>query len=63
MSVEDRKALSIMENSAKLVDGHYQIALPWRNGTPSLPNNKEMVEKRLISLQWPLKRNPVLHKQ
>jgi aromatic ring-cleaving dioxygenase len=29
MSVEDRKALSIMENSAKLVDGHYQIALPW----------------------------------
>jgi hypothetical protein len=38
-----------MENSAKLVDGHYQIALPWRNGTPSLPNNKQMVDKRLIS--------------
>jgi hypothetical protein len=63
MSVEDRKALSIMENSAKLVDGHYQIALPWRNGTPSLPNNKQMAEKRLISLQWRLKRNPVLRKQ
>jgi hypothetical protein len=63
MSVEDRKALSIMEDSAKLVDGHYQIALPWRDSTPSLPNNKQMVEKRLISLQWRLKRNPVLRKQ
>ena len=26
MSSEDRRALAILENSARLVDGHYQLA-------------------------------------
>lgn len=60
MSLEDRKALSIMENSETMVEGHYQIALPWRHSAPMLPNNTQMAEKRLISLQWRLKRNPSL---
>lgn len=29
ISVEDRKALSIMSESIQLVDGHYQTAFPW----------------------------------
>ena len=60
MSLEDRKALSIMESSAELVDGHYQIALPWRYGVPNLPNNRRMAEQRLKSLQWHLNRDPML---
>ena len=60
MSLEDRKALSIMESSAELVDGHYQIALPWRYGVPNLPNNRRMAEQRLKSLQWRLNRDPML---
>ncbi|XP_028404802.1 uncharacterized protein LOC114527367 [Dendronephthya gigantea] len=60
MSMEDRKALSIMESSAKLVNGHYQIALPWRYGIPNLPNNRSMAEQRMKSLQWRLKKNPKL---
>ena len=39
MSGEDRPALAILENSARLVDGHYQLALPWRDIPPSLKNN------------------------
>ena len=40
MSSEDRQALAILENSACLVDGHYQLALPWRYKPPSLKNNR-----------------------
>jgi len=40
MSGEDRRALTILENSAPLVDGHYQLALPWRYRPPSLKKNR-----------------------
>jgi len=51
MSVEDKKALAIMETSAKIVDGHYEIALPWRQQCPELPNNRCIVEHRLYGLK------------
>ena len=31
-SQEDLKAMKIIKDSCHLVDGHYQIALPWRRG-------------------------------
>ncbi|XP_028418048.1 uncharacterized protein LOC114544531 [Dendronephthya gigantea] len=40
MSQNDRKALGIMEESVKMENGHYEIALPWKNYPPDLPNNK-----------------------
>lgn len=46
LSIEDKKALEKMEQSLKMVDGHYQVALPWRNDPPYLPNNRSMVERR-----------------
>ena len=30
LSVEDRRALKIMDQSATLVNGHYQLKLPFR---------------------------------
>ena len=47
MSVEDKRALAVMESTAKLVDGHYQLALLWREPAPKLPNNPIMAERRL----------------
>ena len=41
-SKEDRYALSLLDNSVTLKDGHYELALPWKPGTPSLPNNKPL---------------------
>lgn len=34
-SVEDKKALEIMERSLKKINGHYQVALPWRIWLPT----------------------------
>ena len=51
MSVEDKRALAVMEQSVKLEDGHYQIALPWRQYPPFLPFNRFMAERRLQSLK------------
>ena len=39
-SVEDMRAVKIMEETRKRVDGHYHVALPWRYDPPYLPNNK-----------------------
>ena len=51
MSVEDKRALAIMEQSVKLEDGHYQIVLPWRQYPPFLPYNRFMAECRLEALK------------
>ena len=51
MSVEDRRALSQMENSVKLVNGHYQLELPWRHKPLNLPNNCEFALGRLRYLK------------
>ncbi len=63
MLLEDQRALSIMESSVKKVGNHYELALPWRNGKPALPNNRKMVEKRLASLQNRLKKDPDLREK
>ena len=39
MSVEDKKALLILEDSVQLIEGHCQISIPWTNENPNLPNN------------------------
>ena len=36
MSLEDRKALSVYEESATEVNQHYQIGIPWRSLKPLL---------------------------
>jgi hypothetical protein len=35
MSQDDRKALKIMEETVRKNNGHYEIALPWKNYPPS----------------------------
>lgn len=60
MPIEDRRALAIMENTVRKVDGHYQIALPWRYQSPCLPNNRSMAERRLRLLQNRLKKDESL---
>ena len=59
-SVEDRRALKIMEESITKEDGHYSIAVPFRQEVKSLPNNRVQAERRLACLAKKLKRNPSL---
>ena len=51
MSKEDRYALELLQNSKSVVDGHYQVALPWRPGAPQLKNNYEQARVRLSYLK------------
>ena len=51
MSKEDRYVLQLSQNSKSVVDGHYQVALPWRPGAPQLKNNYEQARVRLSYLK------------
>ena len=60
MSLDDKRALEIMESSAVLKEGHYEIALPWRYSPSSLPNNRVLAEHRLKLLRSRLAKDPDL---
>ncbi|XP_033118261.1 uncharacterized protein LOC117117891 [Anneissia japonica] len=57
-STEDREFMRIMENSCKIVEGHYQVDLPLRNPAVQLPDNLQMVSNRLRGLQKKMEKNP-----
>jgi len=40
MSLEDKRALNVMESTAVLNEGHYEITMPWRFSPLCLPNNR-----------------------
>ena len=39
LTSDEKKALSQVQNSLKLVDGRYQLEVPWKNERPVLPDN------------------------
>ena len=58
MSQEDLRAVSVMESTIRLRNGHYELALPWRNSPPRLPNNRPLAEHRLLLLKKRLLKDP-----
>ena len=60
MYVEDRRALAQMEASVKIVNGHYQLGLPWRKKSVRLPNSQEFAMKRLNNLKKRIQCDPHL---
>lgn len=63
LSQEDRRALRIMEDTIRLKDAHYQIALPWKKPPPSLPNNRPLAEHRLKLLGKRLEKDNELYEK
>ncbi|VDP76899.1 unnamed protein product, partial [Schistosoma curassoni] len=53
MSVEDRIALSAISHSVQRLNGHYQIALPWRHNH-KLPNYRRNVLSHVASIFDPI---------
>ena len=52
MSFEDRKWIKMVEGSCRVSDnGHYEIALPFCQADPRLPNNVEVAKRRLEGLK------------
>ena len=63
MSLNDRRALDIMEKSVKLENGHYKIALPWKTFPPNLQNNRTVSERHLELLKKRFRREPQVHEK
>ena len=60
MSLDDKRALSIMQRTMRKVDGHYEMGLPWKHDGMKLLNNRIVAEKRLSYVQRKLERDPEL---
>ena len=58
MSVEDRKAMKIIEITIAKVDGHYRISLLWKHEDPHPPFNRATAEARLHHLKRRFSRDP-----
>ena len=48
-SVEGKRAVDIWERSVEVVEGHYQLDIPFKSKLPSLPDNRIVAERRLQS--------------
>ena len=57
-SHEDRRAVKILEESTKLVDGHFESALLWKSDDVSMPDNRLGALRRLERAEQSLQRNP-----
>ena len=49
MTCDESVAWHKVISSIQFENGHYVVAVPWRNERPSLPNNRPLAEKRLES--------------
>jgi len=59
MSQEDKKFLKTLEEGIHhREDGFYEMPLPFRNGEPSLPNNRQAALHRVLSLKKQFDKKP-----
>ncbi|XP_044175347.1 uncharacterized protein LOC114974680 [Acropora millepora] len=63
LSFEDRRAKQIMDESEALVNGHYQLKLPFRQSPPCLPDSFPEAKRRLYWLEKKMERDPEFHKR
>lgn len=61
LSGEDREAREIMERSATLLDGHYQLKLSFRQDHPDQPDSLPAAESRLKWLKGKMQKDQVFH--
>ena len=55
-SQEDKRVIDLWNRERKLVDGHYQIPIPWRDEKAIVPNNFCVAMSRLKSLNRSLEK-------
>ena len=64
MSREDQHWMELVESScSRLENGHYEIALPFRDSDPVLPNNRDVALRRLDGLKRKLSTDSKLHEE
>ena len=63
MSQEDHMFMERVSNSVKLVDGHYRIGLPLRNGDTEFQNNRSVAVQRALNLKRKFSKNHKFHEE
>ena len=62
LTAEEKTALDKLEKSIKHVNGRYQVAIPWKDDEPLLPDNYDMALRRLENTEKRLLKNPNIGK-
>ena len=62
MSQENKQVLNMWENEIKLVDGHYELPIPWRDPCAPIPNNVSVATHRLQSLRKSLAKKGLIER-
>ena len=57
MSQEDKKFMTIAEESVHMLNGHYTLNLPFRRKDVIMPDNHQVAEQRLSSLKKKFQKN------
>ena len=63
MSIEDRRVLELWDKNVNFSDGHYSMPIPFKNPALTLPDNRQMAERRLSSLKRKLIKNHDLYQK
>ena len=58
LNQEEILAMSKVEKSRRWIGERYEVAIPWKEEFPSLPDNREEAEKRLFSSEKNLLKKP-----
>ena len=59
--MDDKRAVYVWERSVKVVDGHYQMDIPFKSECSNLPDSQSVAEKRLQSLAKWFLRDPEVY--
>ena len=62
-SREDQQFLNLVSTSAKLVNGHYCIALPLKERDICMPDNRSVAEQRTLNLKKRFKKDSSFHSE
>ena len=63
LSLEDKRALHILNNTVKRESGHYSVGLLWKEDSREMSDGRALAEKRLEGLKRRFKKNPDLYEK
>ncbi|KAJ8047035.1 hypothetical protein HOLleu_05917 [Holothuria leucospilota] len=59
-SDEDKSVMELWNQECRLIDGHYELPIPWKDRNDPLPNNYVVAKSRLDSLMKRLKKQDLV---